>query len=119
MNGPETLHPPLAAIAVPPIPHRAPDSDKVGPMLIVGGGNVHRLAGLDALAQEIAERAGVRRIELRRCAFHHDAAQGHGVSAWAFSANGAADWLGTAAGRGVTVETLSALLAPQAQRVAA
>lgn len=119
MIGPETLHPPLDRIAPPKTPARAPDSDKVAPLLIVGGSNVHRLSGLDALAQEIAERVAGRRIELRPVGFAHPAAIGAGVNVWALVGPDGREWIGTAAGIGVTVESLDALLNAQAQQVAA
>ena len=118
MTGAETLHPPREILKAPPLPPRPPQSDAVGPMLIIGGANVHRLPGLDALAQEIRERVSGRRLELRRCAFHHDAAQGVGVNVWAVSPAGR-DWIGTAAGIGVDIDSLAALIAPHNARAAA
>jgi hypothetical protein len=119
VTGPETLHPPLDRIAPPKTPPRAPDSDKVAPLLIVGGSNLHRLAALDALAREIAERAAGRRLELRTCAFAHPAAIGAGVNVWALAGPDSREWIGTAAGIGVTVDSLTALLTPAAERAAA
>lgn len=116
--GAEALHPPREAFKAPPQPIRAPDSDKVQPTLIVGGANAQRFATLTGLAREVRERVAPNRLELRPCGFAHDAAIGAGVNVYAVGPAGRV-WIGTAAGRGVTVAGLGALIAPTAERAAA
>lgn len=98
-------------------PARAPDSDKVQPTLILGGGNAHRFASLADLAREIRERVAPRRLDLRAVVFAHEAAQGPGVNVYAVGPQGR-EWIATAAGRGVAVDTIGETIAPQARAAA-
>jgi hypothetical protein len=111
-------HPVRETVAFRDLPPRAPDSDKVEPTLLLGGANAPRFASVAALVQELRERVGRRRIDLRFAGFSHPLAQGAGVNVWAVGPQGR-EWIGTAAGRGVTaagrgvtIAALGPLLSP-------